>query len=246
MTRIASRPAGRSGFSLIEIMIAMFVLSLGLILLAAAFPAALRSVAETQDITTSSFGGRIGCVELTQFASPALLPVGVAGADSCGTADECVHWYGPTADMNGNGGSPRWFVDNGLPPNIVNGSPMAGWGRAIPFAADERYALQVFYRRIPLGAPGVSPAPPGWPHVYTISVVLQQKRNGTFAAPVSTRGDDTQLNAVCGNLETGDVYTTWDGKWNKYSGRDEIVPGAFGWGIPGGIGVFHTVVELRP
>jgi prepilin-type N-terminal cleavage/methylation domain-containing protein len=248
MTRLRScRPAGRAGFSLIEIMIAMFVLSLGLILSAAAFPAALRSVAETQDITVSGMGGRIGTVSVTRFAgSPAFLPVGVAGvSDSCGLADEAVHWFGPAADAYGNGGTPRWVVDNPLPPNLVTGDPNVGWGRAIPFPSDERYAIQIFYRRVPSGQPPSNPPPSGWPMVYIVSVVTQLRRDGTFAGPVSTRGDDTQLNAVCASLQTGDVCCTWDGRWFRYSSPAGIVPGTFGWGIPGGIGVYHTLLELN-
>jgi prepilin-type N-terminal cleavage/methylation domain-containing protein len=240
MTRVGR---DRAGFSLVEIMISMFVLSMGLILLAASFPAALRSVAESQDITVSTFGSRIAATWMAALAGTNMMPIAVAGADSCGTSDEAVHWYGPAADSAGNSGSPRWFVNNPAPPNQVTGNPNVGWGMAIPYSADERYAIQIFYRRVPMGTPAV-PAPSGWPHTYHISIVVVQQRDGTFAPPVSTRGDDSQLTAVCSVLQTGDICCTWNGRWFRYSGPNQIAPGTFGWGVPGGIGVFHSIVEL--
>jgi prepilin-type N-terminal cleavage/methylation domain-containing protein len=155
----------RPGFSLIEIVISLFVLALGLIMTAAAIPASCRAIGDANDLTTSGMVGRWGIARLQQTAGNLAVPVSGSG----------VQWYGPAVDLTvpPYGGPPTYWLVN----------DPAGFGTAAPYPADRRYAYQVFYQRRGTSAP----------YDWDFYIAVQIMRDGRFPAPVGSAGQSQLL-----------------------------------------------------
>lgn len=151
----------RAAFNLLEIMIGMFILGLGMMMIAGSLPMALKSTSDSADLTASTLVARSGAQRVLATGGDINFP-GNGGAMS---------WYGPSQDQYlGNGSSVNsrpWLVND-----------PANWGVAIPYPADPRYAYQILYRRRGAAAP----------FDWDIFVVVQTQRDGVFQPPVGPLG----------------------------------------------------------
>lgn len=262
-------PGRRGGFNLIEVLMSLFILAIGLTMIAASLPVALKQSAGTQELSMSSFGARAARMVLEQVTRREQLPNARPGpwalavqeraaAHPCitvGTDAEIrasMHWWGPLTDAWANGRTDttgayiqgtlptgaRWFRNH----PVIAATPAAlRWGQAIPFPQDERYAMQVFYRRVPAAGGNDLTGP----FVYTLSFVLQARRDSNFSRPLN----ETEMRNLPANvgllpMETNDLYCTRDGIWRRFTSPNAIPAGAFGWGIPGGVGVFEQTLTF--
>lgn len=245
-------PPRRRGFNLLEIMVSMFILALGLMMIAGSLPVGLRQSSDSQDLSMSSFAARAGTAQVRQLSNRKQLPIYVTAGDPLENAaampcvaatTTCVHWYGPSADQYSNGYTAagayvpgtiaRWFVNQPATPT--------GWGQAIPIPFDDRYAYQMFYRRTQVAN---SDAVNG-PFIYTISIVVQTKRDNTFSRPI-TEAEMRAATPPAGTriMGTDDIYCDPNGVWRKFGSGSNIPAGKFGFGIPGSMGVFETTLAF--
>lgn len=231
------RSRRRRGFNLLEIMLSMFILALGLIMIAGSMPVALKQAADSQDVSLSTLVGRVGASAVNRFAHRDQLPIaGQTSANCCQSpgAPELMHWFDGPVDQRANGvvtgttytaGTTRRYIPSAI------GNPYRNV--AIPVPGDTRYAYNIFYRRVIM--PGGS-AMDG-PFVFNVSVVLISQRDGLFRAPVKTSiaGWRNQMNS-------GDLYCTPAGVWRRYDAG--VADADFGWGCPGGVAVFATTLTF--
>lgn len=211
-----SPPRGRRrrGFNLVEIMIAMFIMAIGMIMLAGALPVALRSTSDSSDLSMSGMIAR-HAVSLVNNTNGNIYFVG--STRSGGGAGDEVRWYSATDDTkaaDGVAANPRPWFRNDYP----------AWGRAIPYNADERFAWQLFYRRRGAAAP----------YTWDIFIVVQVQRDGRFEPPV----DFATVSSGTHTMISGDIYCDDQGVWRRYNRDAYGAASEYMWGVPGGIMVY--------
>lgn len=211
------RSMKRRGFNLLEVMLSLFILALGLIMVAGSLPVALKSAHDSNDLTVSSLIAR-GAAARVQMTG------GLINFDNPPAAVDTILWYDTARDQA--------VVPGGGPAlNWIKADPGA-WGMAIPYPGDQRYAYQVFFRKRDPGAAPPAPAPAPSAD-YDVWFVVQVQRDGEFRVPVDNAGQTALLN--------GDLWCDAQGRWQRYRGTAE--PNLV-WGLPGAVMSYQTLIRF--
>jgi prepilin-type N-terminal cleavage/methylation domain-containing protein len=255
------RGSRRSGFNLIEVLSCLFILGLGVMMIAGSMPVALRSAADSQDMAVASMIGRQAQQNIKRYpvrftsvaATPpreeVLFPLSPYGpfpspspspyadrergvyASVIGDPTS-VHWYGVKTDEENS----RHLGIGGGSLFLKTPSPQVG---AIVYPPDPRYGYHIFYRRVPTNA-AVGP------YLHQFYIVVQ-KRNFTLGSGPVFQFPSTGNNTLLGytfpprdtsQMKRNDFFCTTNGVWSKLV--TDTIPANFAWGVPDSVAVYQT------
>jgi prepilin-type N-terminal cleavage/methylation domain-containing protein len=229
-----TRPT-RTGFSLVEILIAVMILGIGLVMIAGAFPVGLQYYGESNDKTIAALLAHSAVAAVKMYRTPDAETAFTASTDWTYFADakgqlavcEC---------FNASAGVKYLFDPSvpghsgGLLESMLGGADINDW---LPqservYRPDPQYACQLFYQR--MSEPDHGGAPGSATRMFQVFVLVQKSpagRTGTYdqrfpppSAPLAVGGVNATAQtftldasaavaegAAVIDLSTGDVYS---------------------------------------